>query len=348
MTLAVMAGVSLLLLRRSQRAWRAEVEPTRLRMFKRTTRSALLRVGATGPRYARVYSVSVTGPFGVKIGHGELDEGKTGGGGRGAAATMELSFTPAYAGPFAGFRAVLGVADPLMLFTQSCEVRLDLAVEALPTSLLLQDRQLAVSPVTSGEVPTGTRGYGQEHYDIEPYVPGSDANDLVWKRLARHGEDELLVRVREGSMKGDVSMVVALRANNSERRVVRGDLASEAIAQVGKRLTSLGVRVEVAYARQGRLVVRPASNLVELSEAIVESWRGDAVGEELRRALSQADLGVYGPDEYEEHSASREGPRLTLVVWDRSGHPDPGGRYYAFAGDGDDDLTPLAEAMVEG
>jgi uncharacterized protein (DUF58 family) len=348
MTLAVMAGVSLLLLRRSQRAWRAEVEPTRLRMFKRTTRSALLRVSATGPRYARVYSVSVTGPFGVKIGQGELDEGK------GGATTMELSFTPSYAGPFAGFRALLGVADPLMLFTQTCEVRLDLAVEALPTSLLLQERQIAVSPVTSGEVPTGTRGYGQEHYDIEPYVPGSDANDLVWKRVARHGEDELLVRVREGSMRGDVSMVVALRANTSERRVVRGDLASEAIAQVGKRLTSLGVRVEVAYARQGGLVVRSASNLVELSEAIVESWRGDAVGEELRRALSQADLGVYGPDEYEEHqrSASQEGPRLTLVVWDRSGHPDPGGRYYAYAGDvdggDDDDLTPLAEAMAEG
>ncbi len=336
MTLVMMAGVSLLLLRYSYGTVRASVEPSRLRMFKHRTQSVVLRVGAQRSGFARVSSVTVLGPSGLGVEVGKLERG-----------AMELSFSPEYAGSFTDFRAVLAVADPMALFAQTREVRLDLVVEVLPLSLLLEDRSLVVSPMTYGEVPTGTRGAGQEHYDVEPYAPGLDAHDLMWKRIARFGEDELQVKVREASTKGDVGIVVALKADKSERRVVRTDLASEAIAQIGRRLTSFGVRVELVYSRQGRARGRVISNLVELADSIVDSWSGDASGDDLHAVIARADLAILGSQEYEDAlKVSSAGSRLTLVIWDRAGRPDSGGRFYAFTGD--DDLAPIAEAILEG
>jgi hypothetical protein len=336
MTLIVMAGVSLLLLRYSYATTNASVEPSRLRMFKQRTRSVVLRVGAQRSGFAQVSSVTVLSPPGLTVEAGKLERG-----------AMELSFSPEYAGSFSGFRAVIGVADPMALFAQTREVQLDLVVDVLPLSLLLEDRPLIVAPMTYGEVPSGTRGAGQEHYDVEPYAPGLDAHDLMWKRIARFGEDELQVRVREASTKGDVGIVVAMRGDKSERKVVRTDLASEAIAQIGKRLISFGVRVELVYSRQGRARGRMVSNVVELADWIVESWSGDASGDGLHAALARADLAILGPQEYEDGvEATPAGSRLTLVIWDRSGRPDPGGRFFVFTGA--DDLAPLAEAILEG
>ena len=336
MTLVVMAGVSLLLLRYSYTTTSATVAPSRLRMFKHSTRSVVLRVGAQRSGFARVSSVAVTSLPGLSVEAGKLERG-----------AMELSFSPEYAGSFSGLRAVIGVADPMALFAQTREVQLDLVVDVLPLSLLLADRPLVVAPMTYGEVPSGTRGAGQEHYDVEPYSPGLDAHDLMWKRIARFGEDELQVRVREASTKGDIGIVVALKADRSERRVVRTDLASEAIAQICKRLISFGVRVELVYSRQGKARGRMVSSPVELADWIVESWSGDASGDGLYAALARADLAIVGSQEYEDGlKASPTGSRLTLVIWDRSGRPDPGGRFFAFTGD--DDLTTLAEAILEG
>ena len=190
-----MACISLVLLRSRIASSEISVEPLRLKAFKRETRSAVLRVGSLGSSFARVSSVTILNPFGLDCEVGKLE--------RGAA---ELAFTPRYAGVFRGIRAVVSVTDALGLFTETQEVELGVTVEALPRSLLLADMPMLLSSMVQGDVPTGGRGSGQEMYAIESYSPGSDARDMMWKRVARSGDETMLVRVREASAKAAVGI----------------------------------------------------------------------------------------------------------------------------------------------
>jgi uncharacterized protein (DUF58 family) len=336
LTLAVMGAISLLLLSSKVRNSDITVEPLHLRMFKHETRSAVLRVGSLGSDFARVSSVSLATPFGLDAEVGKLE--------RGAA---ELTFRPNFAGLFRGIKVVVTVTDSLGLFAQTQEVELPLVIESLPISLLQPDAPMLIAQMVQGEVPTGGRGFGQEMYSIEPYEAGSDAKDMMWKRIARSGGDTMQVRVREASARAVIGVLLMLRSKNDEEHVRRVDLASEAIAQLGKKLVSLGVTVEVAGTGHGETAPAGASNATELAQAIVGSWSAKAEDVATDRAVARADLIVLGPEELEDGSVTRLlGQKAALVIWDGKGRPGSGGRTFVFTGD--EDLTQLVEVLLEG
>jgi uncharacterized protein (DUF58 family) len=335
LALAAMAAISLLLLRSRIGASGISVEPLRLRAFKRETRSAVLRVGSLGSSFARVSSVSISNPFGLGCEVGKLE--------RGAA---ELAFTPYYAGSFTGIKAAVRVMDALGLFGETREVDLGLVVEALPRSLLMADTPMLLSLAVQGEVPTGGRGSGQEMYSIESYAPGSDARDVMWKRMARSGDETMLVRVREASAKAAIGMLLRLGSRTAEEQVRRVDLASEAIAQLGKKLVSMGVTVELACSRKGGLSSAEASNVTELAAAIIGVWSAKPESTDVDEAMARADLLVLDSEELEDESAARFlGQKPLLLLWDAAGRPSSGGKTFVFTGS--EDLTPLAEVLLE-
>jgi uncharacterized protein (DUF58 family) len=205
---------------------------------------------------------------------------------------------------------------------------------------------MLISQMVQGEVPTGGRGSGQELYSIEPYEAGSDAKDMMWKRIARSGGDPMQVRVREASAKAVVSILLTLRSETAEERVRRVDLASEAIAQLGKKLVSLGVTVELARPSHGETSWAGASNVTELAQAIVGIWSVSAEDAATDRAMARADLIVLGPEELENGSMSRfVEQKPALMIWDGPGRPGSGGRTFVFTGS--EDLTQLVEVLLE-
>jgi uncharacterized protein (DUF58 family) len=330
-----MAGISLLLLASRIRSSGVSVEPLHLKAFKRETRSAVLRVGSLGSSFARVSSVTILNPFGLDCEVGKLE--------RGAA---ELAFTPRYAGVFRGIRAVVSVTDSLGLFAETQEVELEMTVEALPRSLLLADVPMLLSSMVQGDVPTGGRGSGQEMYAIESYSPGSDARDMMWKRVARSGDETMLVRVREASAKAAVGILLRLGAESPEERVRRVDLASEAIAQLGKKLVSLGVTVELACSREKGLTAADATDITSLAAAIIRVWSAQPEDADLDVATARADLLVLDSEQLADESARRFlGQKPLLLISETPGTQGSGGKTFVFSGA--EDLMPLAEALLE-
>jgi uncharacterized protein (DUF58 family) len=331
-----MAGVSLLLLRYGLRESGVTVEPARMRMFKRQMRSVVLRLSTLGSGFARISSVKMIGPFGLEGEVGKLDRG-----------VAELSIRAAYAGVFRGTRIAVTMTDALGLFTHTEESDPGMVVESLPRSLLLPDSPMPVSPIVQGEVSTGGRGAGQELYSIEPYQPGSDAKDVMWKRVARSGDDNLQVRVREASAKASVRILLMLGGMGEEDRVRYMDLASEAMAQLGKKLTSLGVMVEMAWSRDDQVTVSAASNPVELASAVTDLWSPKTFAGDVDLALLRTDLLVTDPkmldDDRIKNFVKR---RPVLLLWSGRPRQASGGSLFSFSGE--DDLTQLAEVLLEG
>ncbi len=333
-SLAVMGGLSLVLLRTGWNPSEVSVDRRRLRMLKRQQGSVVLRLGSLGSQFARVSSVSLANPFGLDGQAGKLDRGAT-----------ELTFVPAYAGLFQGIRATVMVTDALGLFKRSEVVDLDLVVESLPVSLLLPDVVLPVSPIVQGEASTGGRGAGQELYSIEPYLPGSDAKDVMWKRLARSNDDSIQVRVREASAKAVVSMLTTFGSADPKDRVKYTDLAAEATTQLGKKLVSLGVTVELSYRRGNDVSSVRASTSAELATAMIKLWTGDS-RRPYESALSDADLLVVDQIAFDdERSAGLLGRGPVLLVRKESAGRNSWGNIFTFTGH--EDLTALAEALLE-
>jgi uncharacterized protein (DUF58 family) len=241
----------------------------------------------------------------------------------------------------------LRVTDALGLFAQTQEVDPGLLIESLPRSLLMEESPMLLSVLVQGDVPTGGRGSGQELYAIEPYSPGSDARDLMWKRMARSSDEATQVRVREASAKASVTVMVWLGAAQGEPLTRNVDLVSEALAQLGRKLTSVGVTLRLACYRDDGLISRAtASSVSELAAAVVGIWTREPLKSDPDRVTIDSDLVIL--DRAELADIDMEGSmrdKTTLLVWDGHETARSGGRTFVFSGT--EDLTTLAEVLLE-
>lgn len=197
-----------------------------------------------------------------------------------------------------------------------------------------------------GEVSTGGRGAGQELYSVEPYAPGSDAKDVMWKRLARSHDESMQVRVREASAKATVSLLMTFGTSDLEERVRYADLAAEAAAQLGKKLVSFGVTVELGCRTGGEVSSVRGTSPAELAAAIVDMWSRKSLRPYDDAALARTDLLVLDQDALKEERIAglvRSKPVL-LVRTQRTGQAS-WGRLFTFTGN--EDLTPLTEVLLE-
>lgn len=328
-SLSLAAAFSLAAMYSRLRSSSVSVEPGYLRTFKGEKASVVLKLRSLGSGFARVAQLSLVPPFGVA---GEVGAVKS---------SVELTLRPTYAGVFQDFMVSIQVADSLGVFEERQQVRLDLVLDSLPVSLLTRDMSVPLLPLVQGENPTGTRGAGQEMYSVEYYEPGSDAKDIMWKRVARSGEEALQVRTKEASVRSDVLIAVKLEAESNEQRVVRIDLVSEAIASVGRPLISLGVGVAIVYVHKQLTTSARASNLRELADATMSIWSGDARDSRIIEAASRADVAIVGPEGLQDPWLAG---RTVLVVGDPGRTSASPGSFFVFTGS--EDLAPLADEVL--
>lgn len=335
LSLIIMAGISLVLLRRGLRAVSVSVEPVHLSIFKGQTASSVLTARSPRPSLARVSSVVLHEPYGLRGELGRFDRGAS-----------ELALTPRYAGSFDGLRVSVILTDVLGLYTHSMEFGLELTVDSLPKSLLLPESPMPVSAIVQGEVSTGGRGWGQELYSVEPYSAGSDAKDVMWKRMARSEDEKMQVRVREASARANVTILWVTGELNDEEQVARTDQAAEAMAQLGKRFVSLGVTVDLVHSHRGGVSYARASNLAELVTGVMHLWKNEDARAGLESLLLSADLLVIGQEVLTDGRVETMlGERPILVLREVAGQPWSGGTIFSFSGE--EDLSQLVEVLLE-
>jgi uncharacterized protein (DUF58 family) len=341
--LCVTACISLVALLLSSWTTKVTVEPTRLRTLKNEVKTTALTLSSRGSRFFRLESVQLQAPFGVTADVKQF--------GRGSA---ELSLRSSYAGRFDGFRAKVSATDPLGLFSRAREFPiLQFVVESLPRALVSPTIPLTAVPLATGEIPAGRRGGGQELYSVEEYDSSMDTRDILWKKVARTASSSIPVRIREADFRRTVSIGVAVGWDSAEQRAKQMDLVCESIAQIGRLLIHARVRVEISLLVEGALFKRPASNLVELADAVVGIWK--TIGEtsnsgsgSLDALVSASDLLITDPREFSSLARLQPGgTKPTVIV---SEVPDSqrtirGVTSVVFSGR--EDLRPLVVAVLQ-
>lgn len=166
------------------------------------------------------------------------------------------------------------LSDTLGLFRLNRSIKVEgYVAEVLPLALRGTPSVMVISGAAMGEASGGRRGSGQELYAIEKYGPETERRDIIWKRVARHPEGDLLSRVREANLPDSID-VCLLRGGDSDREIWM-DLASEAVAQLGVDLIGLGMGIRVPTQRGGHAVRLSAYTRDELTELTVAIWQPD-------------------------------------------------------------------------
>lgn len=178
-----------------------------------------------------------------------------------------------FSGVFSGFSLRVGILDPVGLFNRYEERRLELAAEFLPTSLLAKREKILVTAAMLGDRPAGSRGSGQEFYSAELYDSSHDSKGILWKRQARMGDDNLMVRVGEANIPESLT-VCLLEAQKRTPKELPGwmDLASEAISLIGLKVLDSGSTLRVIHQVGGEGSISKARDLKELAELLVGLW----------------------------------------------------------------------------
>ena len=327
-SLGVTAAFALVLLLASPRLSALSVSPSKIRAFKGEAKNASLALRAQDSRWMHLGLLSLHVPYGLAGDVRRLDP-----------SSAELTLTPEYAGRFEGLSMVVNTTDALGLFLRKQEVQLGLVVESLPRALSAEARPITVLPLLAGDIPAGRSGGGQELYAVEEYQPNLDARDILWKRAARSADASIPVRVREANIKKFVSIGVAVGSDSEEELAKRTDLASEAIAQIGKILLLAGVEPDVSILNGGRLLRVRASTLSDLADATVGAGVV-ADGGDLPSLVSGSDLIIVGPKELGLRGGGLDGSKPTVLVSERPDHAKALRTAFMFTGR--EDLTTVA------
>ena len=290
LSLSVMAAASLALFWYRFRRAGVSTEVRRLRVFKREPGAFPIRVRPGSSRWVRLVSVGLEDRPGlgceVRRLSGEGDP--------------EMVLTPSLAGRSERLVARVQGTDPLGLFTMVRTTELGLVLESLPLALRTPARPLQVSPLSFGENPAGRAGAGQELYAVGEFQPGLDPRDIMWKCAAEMTEDAVIpLRVREVNVRKVVSIGVLVRSGSEDERARRGDLVSEAIAQVGVRVIRIGTALEVAGSPPSGARRATASSMAELADVTSSAWVGGGAVSPIRPLSGSFsfDLLIVGPQE---------------------------------------------------
>lgn len=210
-----------------------------------------------------------------------------------------LTVSSRFSGVFTGWTLKIGRLDPLGLFARFEEVRLDLSAEFLPKSLLARREGVVVRATILGDRPAGGRGFGQEFYSAELYDASHDSKGILWKRQAKMGGDNLMVRVGEVNI--PESLTVCLLEN--QKRIPRElpawmDLASEAISLIGVTCLEYGTNLKVIHQVGNETAFSEAKDLKGLADLIAWLWREHPITQKAK-GFPEAGVIVTGEPEME-------------------------------------------------
>jgi len=290
LSLTAAALASLIILRLSpQKAFQVTLGPAQKRTFK----------GA-----ALSYPVLFEAPGGEARAIVELLRVPEGAQGR-LRATPEhgqvLTVSSRFSGVFSGWSLKVGILDPIGLFTRYEERRLDLAAEFLPNSLLAKRNEVVVTAAMLGDRPAGSRGFGQEFYSAELYDQSHDSKGILWKKQAKYGGENLMVRVGEANIPETLTLCLL----ESQPRIPRElpgwmDLASEAISLIGLDVLHSGSYLKVIHQVGADTASAEARDLKGLADLLTWLWRGYSSAPRAKGVPAEAGIMVTGEPEMED------------------------------------------------
>ena len=276
-----------------------ELEKPHLSVFKGDSVIERVRIHSKRRRFVSLRIVSLKGPEGVGSTSTDITQD-----------AIDFSFEPHYAGRFTGLSAVFELNDPLQLFSKKMEIsRPDLTIDSLPRSLVADIRVARPMSITLGERTGRTHGAGQEFYALDDYKTSSEKRDIMWKAVARMPDDKLIVRIRESNIPKTLSvgLVRTVPRKADEEGLRWMDLACEGAGTLGQIILLIGCDVELIYKGAEKAESAYASNLHELSSAIMEmsSSGGPAEEEEILSIVSDSDICITGMKELEDELFAR-------------------------------------------
>lgn len=261
----------------SGEALRVTVGAARQRGFKGEMLTVPLRVGSSpGTALAEFRLVSV--PEGV--------EAEIVGDGR----ERTMAVKSRFAGVYRGIKVKVGVMDPLRIMARNETHEVPHVFEFLPSYLLTKARPLSVPASMLGDYPAGRGGFGQEFYSAETYSPSSSSRDILWKRLAKLPNEDLMVRVGEANIPERLTLCFMERTTTAERSSPTWmDLASEAVARIGLPVVTLGITFRLVHVVGRSSAVAEARDIGGLANLVVGLWR-DLGGESAPVTPGEADV----------------------------------------------------------
>jgi len=180
-----------------------------------------------------------------------------------------------FSGVYRNLKVRLSFPDFLGIAERYEERELELTLEFLPRSLLLEPARVNMAPLTLGEIPANRIGLAQEFYGAERYNLSQEVKDILWKRLARFASTSPMVRVREANTPELLTVCVLERIERGGLEYYRWmDLVCEAVARVGSAVIGIGVRLRLVRDTREWRTVAEAHDLESLADCTMAVWQG--------------------------------------------------------------------------
>jgi len=233
--------------------------------------------------------------------------------------TFGLRITPKYAGRFSGMSAQFELNDSLRLFKKTVEfAAADFTFDCYPSSILNESRTTRPVTLSIGEREARSQGVDMEFYSVDQYTGATEMKNIFWKKVASMPDERLLLKTRAANIQKSVSIALIRKSERGEDSLGWMDAACEGIAQIGKSILKMGCDVAVMFAVGEQVVTEGASDLGELSEAIMTmSTSGICDPDSASLLLSRADICVTGFKEVQDKTfTSTVARKPTLLIED--------------------------------
>ena len=314
------------------RSFRVNVQEPRLRRFKGQDADVSLGIRSlwgTGGTTVTLTKI----PEGLKTDLQGLPSG-----------SWKIRANSAYSGVYSSLKVRISVVDLLGVAERYEEKELDVCLEFLPKSLLLQTAGVSVAPMILGEIPANMMGVGQEFYGPGRYNLSQDVKDILWKRLARSGLANPLVRVREANTPELLTVCVLESFERTGLEYYRWrDLVCESVARLGKAAIGIGMKFRILHVTRKQKVLAEADDLESLSDCSMAIWQGGdlSVGE----GPEAASIIITGEEELTLRDAPGSLKEKPTVVF-ASGAPRPRGGPRSFFFSGTEELNEVVGLVL--
>ncbi|HXQ93073.1 MAG TPA: hypothetical protein VN739_08705 [Nitrososphaerales archaeon] len=338
LSLFIAAGISEIILRTATTgSIQVELSDPHLTCFKGNSATESITVNYKRKRFVRVEVSAIEVPDGIEtIADKSLPE------------SLTFSFKPKYSGRFKVLTVKFEFLDPLGLFSKTIDlVREEFVIDCYPSSLLSQIKPSKPMTLALGERTGRTHGSGQEFYSIDEYSPSVERKNIFWKRIAAMPDERLLVKVREANIPRSLSIGLIRTSDRGQEELAWMDLACEGAGVLGKNIFALGCEVNLIFNSEDKVVRLEASDLPELSEAIMQMSLSEKTDiETTSEILSDSDLCVTGLRELEmDLLALAVARKPSLLIEDKDTFPRTIGNLSVIYS-GNQDVTGLINRVL--
>ncbi|MGA2874905.1 MAG: hypothetical protein ABSE82_05105 [Nitrososphaerales archaeon] len=237
-----------------------ERESSHVSCFKGEKISCKLIVHSGRRRFVKISLSKLVPPQGVDAEIAQIEQ-----------SNFNLQFKPRFSGRFFGLSALFELNDPLQLFKKTIEFNAaDFYVDCYPDSILREIATTRPLSVSLGELQGSSHGAGSEFYAVDEYRGMTDSKNIFWNKVASMPDERLLVKMRVANIQKTISLALLNSSERGQDTFAWIDSVCEGVGSIGKATLQIGCNVEIRFDSMSQVTTRFATDLHELSEAIME------------------------------------------------------------------------------